>query len=92
VKRWSNRAGRRSPAGPRPRDGHSRSRRFWPPGRVPAAPGSVTSLPPAPRAAADLDEEWPEDTGPAEDRPGPIGMELIERQLGGTVTEEIEEP
>ena len=44
------------------------------------------------RAAADLDEEWPDDAGPADDTAGPTGMELIERQLGGTVIEEIDEP
>jgi hypothetical protein len=38
------------------------------------------------------DEEWPDDAGPAEGGPGPTGMELIERQLGGTVIEEIDEP
>jgi len=30
--------------------------------------------------------------GPADAASGPTGMELIERQLGGTVIEEIEEP
>jgi hypothetical protein len=39
-----------------------------------------------------MDEEWPDDAGPAADAGGPTGMELIERQLGGTVIEEIEEP
>jgi hypothetical protein len=52
----------------------------------------VTSFPPASRAAADLDEEWPDDAGPAGDGPGLTGMELMKRQLGGTVIEEIEEP
>jgi hypothetical protein len=63
--------------------------------RAPAAPHT-----PGPRAggghiarpAAGMDEEWPDDAGPAADAGGPTGMELIERQLGGTVIEEIEEP
>jgi DNA polymerase III subunit gamma/tau len=37
-------------------------------------------------------EEWPDDAGPAGDAPAVTGMELIERQLGGRVIEEIEEP
>ena len=41
---------------------------------------------------ADLEEEWPDDAGPAADGAGPTGMELIERRLGGTIIEEIEEP
>ena len=49
------------------------------------------SLPDAPPPAAD-DEEWPDDAGPAAGGAEPTGMELIERQLGGTVIEEIEEP
>ena len=67
-------------------------------GRAPAAP-----RPPGPRsrgaasspggpAAADLTEEWPDDAGPAESGAGPTGMALIERQLGGTIIEEIDEP
>jgi len=43
---------------------------------------------PAPAAP----EEWPDDAGPAGDAPAVTGMELIERQLGGRVIEEIEEP
>jgi len=67
-----------------------------------AAAGRASSPPrppepgPAGRAsspgAADLGEEWPDDAGPADDRGGPTGMELIERQLGGTIIEEIDEP
>ena len=49
------------------------------------------SRPDAPPPAAD-DEEWPDDAGPAGGGAEPTGMELIERQLGGTVIEEIEEP
>jgi DNA polymerase III subunit gamma/tau len=37
-------------------------------------------------------EEWPDDAGPAGDTAAVTGMELIERQLGGRVIEEIEEP
>jgi len=82
--------GRRSAAGrpgATPEAGVS-ARRATPP----ATPGNVTSLPPGPQASADLDEEWPDDAGPHGAGPGPTGMELIERQLGGTVIEEIEEP
>ena len=53
--------------------------------------GGRTSSPGAP-AAADLEEEWPDDAGPAVGGAGPTGMELIERRLGGTIIEEIEEP
>jgi DNA polymerase-3 subunit gamma/tau len=51
-----------------------------------------TSLPDAPPPPAGYDEEWPDDAGSAGGGSGPTGMELIERQLGGTVIEEIEEP
>jgi hypothetical protein len=50
--------------------------------------GGGTSAP----APADLEEEWPDDAGPADGGAGPTGMELIERQLGGTIIEEIDEP
>jgi DNA polymerase-3 subunit gamma/tau len=43
-------------------------------------------------AAEDLTEEWPDDAGPADAGAGPTGMALIERQLGGTIIEEIDEP
>jgi DNA polymerase-3 subunit gamma/tau len=68
-----------------------------------AAPAAAAAPPPEPRAGgrtsgrgdpaatADLAEEWPDDAGPA-GAPGPTGMELIERQLGGTIIEEIDEP
>jgi DNA polymerase-3 subunit gamma/tau len=49
-----------------------------------------TPSPGAP-AAADLEEEWPDDAGPAAGGAAPTGMELIERRLGGTIIEEIEE-
>jgi DNA polymerase-3 subunit gamma/tau len=71
-----------------------------PPGRGAARPaalpggarpaGGEVSPPDGP--PADHDEEWPDDAGPADGRSGPTGMELIERRLGGTVIEEIEEP
>jgi DNA polymerase III subunit gamma/tau len=62
---------------------------------APRTPGPNPAGGPAARGgptAADLDEEWPDDAGPAGAAAGPTGMELIERQLGGTVIEEIEEP
>ena len=63
------------------------------PAAAPARPtGRETAVPDAPPPAADDDEEWPDDAGPARGESGPTGMELIERQLGGTVIEEIEEP
>jgi DNA polymerase-3 subunit gamma/tau len=55
-----------------------------------ARPVAEVPLPDGP--PADDEEEWPDDAGPGGNRPGPTGMELIERQLGGTVIEEIEEP
>jgi len=59
----------------------------------PKNPGGKTSsrrgaAKPAPAAP----EEWPDDAGPAGGTAGVTGMELIERQLGGRVIEEIEEP
>jgi DNA polymerase III subunit gamma/tau len=54
--------------------------------------GRGKSLPGAQPPAPDYEEEWPDDAGPAGGGAGPTGMELIERQLGGTVIEEIEEP
>jgi DNA polymerase-3 subunit gamma/tau len=54
--------------------------------------GGGTSSSSGPAAGGSLEEEWPDDAGPADTPPGPTGMELIERQLGGTVIEEIEEP
>ena len=65
-------------------------------GAPPAAPAGPSDreipLPDAPPPPADYDEKWPDDAGPAGSGSGPTGMELIERQLGGTVIEEIEEP
>jgi DNA polymerase III subunit gamma/tau len=67
--------------------------------RAPAAEaGKPGGGAPSPRGAHDppaappAPEEWPDDAGPAGDAPGPTGMELIQRQLGGRVIEEIEEP
>ena len=51
--------------------------------------GAGTSSPAGP--AADPEEEWPDDAGPADGGGGPTGMALIERQLGGTIIEEIDE-
>jgi len=63
------------------------------PAAAPARPaGRKTAVPDAPPPAADDDEEWPDDVGPIGGESSPTGMELIERQLGGTVIEEIEEP
>ena len=63
------------------------------PSAAPARPtGKETAVPDAPPPAVDYDDEWPDDAGPAGGESGPTGMELIERQLGGTVIEEIEEP
>ena len=63
------------------------------PSAAPARPtGKKTAIPDAPPPAVDYDEEWPDDAGPAGGESGPTGMALIERQLGGTVIEEIEEP
>src|SRR5262249_24727634 len=47
--------------------------------------GGEKPLPEAPPPAADYDEEWPDDAGPAGGGAEPTGMELIERQLGGRV-------
>ena len=67
--------------------------------QAPAAEaGNPGEAVPSPRGADDTPaappgpEEWPDDAGPAGDVPGPTGMELIQRQLGGQVIEEIEEP
>jgi hypothetical protein len=66
------------------------ARRGAPPTAQGRPAGRETPVPPAP--PPDYDEEWPDDAGPAGGRAEPTGMELIERQLGGTVIEEIEEP
>jgi DNA polymerase-3 subunit gamma/tau len=66
----------------------------------PAGPGGASSQrsgsrrkPPAAKDAVPAGEEWPDDAGEAGGEAAlPTGMELIERQLGGRVIEEIEEP
>ena len=67
-------------------------RRDAPPTAQASPSGREKSRPAAPAPAAGYDEEWPDDAGPAGGGDEPTGMELIERQLGGTVIEEIEEP
>jgi DNA polymerase-3 subunit gamma/tau len=57
----------------------------------PARSASRTT-PPPPQATAFADEEWPDDaTGPGGAADDLSGMELIQRQLGGRVIEEIED-
>jgi DNA polymerase-3 subunit gamma/tau len=57
-----------------------------------AKTGRTRPAPPGQQAAASAEEEWPDDAGPAgagtEDL---TGMELIRRQLGGRVIQEIED-
>jgi hypothetical protein len=71
--------------------GGAAARASSPPRPPKPRPGAGTSSPGGP-AAADVAEEWPDDAGPAVGGAGPTGMELIERQLGGTIIEEIDEP
>jgi DNA polymerase-3 subunit gamma/tau len=57
-----------------------------------ASPGRSRPVPPGPQPAALADEEWPDDAGPAAaGREDLTGMELIRRQLGGQVIQEIED-
>jgi DNA polymerase-3 subunit gamma/tau len=72
--------------------GGSARRKNVPPAAQAKPSGREKSLPDAPPPAEGYDEEWPDDAGPAGARAEPTGMELIERQLGGRVIEEIEEP
>jgi hypothetical protein len=61
----------------------------------------AASHPPSPpRSSAFADEEWPDEAAGPADPGGPggpggsgalTGMELIQRQLGGRIIEEIEE-
>jgi DNA polymerase-3 subunit gamma/tau len=67
-------------------------RRDAPPTAQAKPSGKEKSLPDAPPPAAGYDEQWPDDAGPVGGGAEPTGMELIERQLGGKVIEEIEEP
>ena len=70
------------------------------PGAPPAGPpapsgrqaGTARSRLPQPQAAAPADEEWPDEASEATSSgAGLSGMELIRRQLGGRVIEEIED-
>ena len=63
-----------------------------PPRRPPEPRSAGGASSPAGPAVSNPDEEWPDDAGPAAGEAGPTGMELIERQLGGTIIEEIDEP
>ena len=57
-----------------------------------ASPAGSRPVPPGPQPAALADEEWPDDAGPAAaGREDLTGMELIRRQLGGQVIQEIED-
>ena len=76
-------SGARSRAG-----GATAGRASSPPRSAEPRPGGGTAAP----APVGLEEDWPDDAGPADSGAGPTGMELIERQLGGTIIEEIDEP
>ena len=57
-----------------------------------AKPARSRPVPPGPQPAAFADEEWPDDAGqPGAGTEGLTGMELIRRQLGGRVIQEIED-
>jgi DNA polymerase-3 subunit gamma/tau len=56
------------------------------------APGTRRVSAASSPTAAGHEEEWPDDAGSAGGGAAPTGMALIERQLGGRVIEEIEEP
>ena len=61
-------------------------------GGQPAKPARSRPAPPGPQPAAFADEEWPDDAGPAGGGTEDLtGMELIRRQLGGRVIQEIED-
>jgi DNA polymerase-3 subunit gamma/tau len=83
--------GQGGPGGMPGAGGGAAGRASSPPRQPGPRPGAGTSSPGSP-AAAGIGEEWPDDAGPADGRAGPTGMELIERQLGGTIIEEIDEP
>jgi DNA polymerase-3 subunit gamma/tau len=76
-------------SGGRSRAGGATAGRSSSPPRAPEPRSGDGASAPAP---ADLEEDWPDDAGPADSGAGPTGMELIERQLGGTIIEEIDEP
>jgi DNA polymerase-3 subunit gamma/tau len=93
-------SGRAAPGGQQPATGGPGStserggsvRRDAPSAAQAQPSGRGKSVPNPQPPARDYDEEWPDDAGPADGGAEPTGMELIERQLGGTVIEEIEEP
>ncbi|HEY7919996.1 MAG TPA: DNA polymerase III subunit gamma and tau [Streptosporangiaceae bacterium] len=102
-----NRPAQDNPTGPPSADPPATTRpegRTRGPGTVPeggrAAGGSVAggrqaeprSRPASPPAAGSADEEWPDDaSGPGTGAQDLTGMELIRRQLGGRVIQEIED-
>lgn len=89
--RGAQASGRAASAAPTGQDASGPARRAATSGRRGRAAKDSGTAPAAPDAGFD-EEEWPDDAGPAGAGPGPTGMELIERQLGGRVIEEIEEP
>jgi DNA polymerase-3 subunit gamma/tau len=86
-----------------PDEGRSDRAAKGPAAKGPAAKGPAASgqparaarsrpAPPGPQAAAFSEEEWPDDAGPAGTGTEDLtGMELIRRQLGGRVIQEIED-
>jgi len=82
----------RGGSGGRPGAGGAATGRPSSPPRPPEPRSAGGASSPRGPAASDPDEEWPDDAGPADGSAGPTGMELIERQLGGTIIEEIDEP
>jgi hypothetical protein len=64
-----------------------------PAGGAAGAGGQAASAPAPAQAAGPAVEEWPDDAGEAGGGTRlPTGMELIQRELGGKVIEEFEEP
>jgi len=55
-------------------------------------PSAMQGTGPAAQGADPDGEEWPDDAGEPGAEAVPTGMELIERQLGGRVIEEIDDP
>jgi DNA polymerase III subunit gamma/tau len=88
---------RRSAAAPgNDRSGHGAKAPGAPPAGPPAPSGRQAArsrpAPPQPQAAAPADDEWPDDASAATSSGADLsGMELIRRQLGGRVIEEIED-
>jgi DNA polymerase III subunit gamma/tau len=56
-----------------------------------AARGPAARPPAVSRSAGFPDEEWPDDAGGAAEAEGLTGMELVQRQLGGQIIEEIDD-